>query len=738
MNQLTTRSTGIFAVMAAVLILTFAAAMNVSAQAGPDRPTDLTATAVDHDTVSLNWSHPNPASVDHYQVLSRRADSGTGISQVGTSTTTSFLHDGLDPESTYIYRVRPVNSQGEEGQRSSRAEATTPADETPAPEPEPTPAPPQRSDDEGQDNTARSSHDVLVSNTGQTWIGNPSPDDRAQAFTTGTNSAGYVLTSVVIGYNDADDDEFTASIWTTDASGAPSALKYSLTAPTFSPGDLTFTAPADAALDANTTYTVVSEIPALQITFKRTSTINPNEDPGAATGWSIADTYHFKNFAGWTPSSSNRPMLIAVHGTINPGGTTDSDDATLSDLELEDNSGTAITLTPTFASGTTTYTANVVNSVDEITVTPTVNESNATYEIQDNSGTALTDADTNTTGFQVDLSEGENTIKVEVTAQDASTETYTVTVTRAAAATPTVSISANKTSAVFKEDGITYTLTRSGATTAALPVMVTLTQTKDFLATADLSQTVTIAAGQSTGTFTVAASSFEHFAAGALVEGGTLTAAVQDGADYDLGSPSSVDVSIVIGVTVRFEQASYTIGEAGGTLSVKLIGRTGAGAPQPTSMTGNIVLSSNNGSAINFTDFHFFTTTFAWGTGAFIADGGRWKAEHSLDITITNDALDENSETFNLKVQRHASTLAYSLVDANGNSCGSVCTVTVTITDDDTAGVTISKSSLTVTEQDATGDSYTVVLDTQPTADVVVTVAGYSGTDLTLTPTRPR
>ena len=140
-------------------------------------------------------------------------------------------------------------------------------------EPTTTPVPPDAP------HIARSSHDVLVSNTGQTWIGNPSPDDRAQAFTTGTNSAGYVLTSVVIGYNDADDDEFTASIWTTDASGAPSALKYSLTAPTFSPGDLTFTAPADAALDANTTYTVVSEIPALQITFKRTSTINPNEDP---------------------------------------------------------------------------------------------------------------------------------------------------------------------------------------------------------------------------------------------------------------------------------------------------------------------------------------------------------------------------------------------------------------------------------------------------------------------------
>ena len=49
-------------------------------------------------------------------------------------------------------------------------------------------------------------------------------------------------------------------------------------------------------------------------------------------------------------------------------------------------------------------------------------------------------------------------------------------------------------------------------------------------------------------------------------------------------------------------------------------------------------------------------------------------------------------------------------------------------------GVTMSKTALTVTEQDTTGNSYTVVLDTQPTADVVVTVAGHAGTDVTATP----
>ena len=49
-------------------------------------------------------------------------------------------------------------------------------------------------------------------------------------------------------------------------------------------------------------------------------------------------------------------------------------------------------------------------------------------------------------------------------------------------------------------------------------------------------------------------------------------------------------------------------------------------------------------------------------------------------------------------------------------------------------GVTVSKTTLPVTEEDATGDSYSVVLDSQPTNNVTVTVAGHSITDVTLTP----
>ena len=51
------------------------------------------------------------------------------------------------------------------------------------------------------------------------------------------------------------------------------------------------------------------------------------------------------------------------------------------------------------------------------------------------------------------------------------------------------------------------------------------------------------------------------------------------------------------------------------------------------------------------------------------------------------------------------------------------------------AGVTVSTSALTVTEEDTTGNTYTVVLDSQPTANVTVTVAGHAGTDVTPSPT---
>ena len=334
-------------------------------------------------------------------------------------------------------------------------------------------------------------------------------------------------------------------------------------------------------------------------------------------------------------------------------------------------------------------------------------------------------------------------IKVQVTFTDGGGTAETLTSVAypssgtVLAATRTVSISADKTSAVFREDSITYTLTRTGSTTAALPVSVTLTQTKNFLATTALSRTVTIAAGQSTKTFNVTGSSFQLFAAGTAVEGGTLTATVQDGTDYDLGTSSSVAVDIVIGATVRIELASYTVGEADGTLTVKQIARTGAGAPQPTSNTSSLFFGAVDGTALNAVDFDFSDLSTDFAPSEFSMTGGVWQAETSFDITITNDDLDEDDETFTLELYYQVGHQNTPVVDASGNACDSVngCSVTITITDDDTAGVTVSKSAVTVTEQDTTGDTYTVVLDSQPTANVTITIGGQTAADITATPT---
>ena len=136
------------------------------------------------------------------------------------------------------------------------------------------------------------------------------------------------------------------------------------------------------------------------------------------------------NYTTTLPNGARVPVCLRTAAQVCPAGA--SDDTTLSALELADSDGSAVALSPVFASGTSTYTASVVNAVGRVTVTPTTTDANATVDFLDGSDGARTDADTGTDGFQVDLDVGENVIGVKVTAEDTSnTQTYQVTVTRA-------------------------------------------------------------------------------------------------------------------------------------------------------------------------------------------------------------------------------------------------------------------------------------------------------------------
>ena len=374
-----------FTLRTAIALLAAVVALGLpqSALAAPQQPTNLTATALDHDTVSLTWSHPDPASVDHYHIISRRLGSGAGhLAQAGTSTTTSFVHDGLEPESTYIYRVKPVNSQGEEGRRSPRAEATTPAEETPAsePKPDPTPAQPQRSDDEGQDNIAHSSHQI--------W---------SASITTGTLSSligVWLARSPAVGSITDRNFDYDGTTYTFSHVRQSSAggLQISMTA-----------AFSQTALD-NLTFNVGSSAFALaDATTSDDQTLNWN-----AAGLS------------WTDGQTIALTMTAAAA---------SSDATLSALAVNDGTSD-ITLTPGFASGTYTYAADVASTVDEVTLTATLNDDTAEITAVTLDGSAIADSGL-TDGITVpSLVEGDNIIVVTVTAEDASTQAYTVTVTR--------------------------------------------------------------------------------------------------------------------------------------------------------------------------------------------------------------------------------------------------------------------------------------------------------------------
>ena len=289
---------------------------------------------------------------------------------------------------------------------------------------------------------------VLVSNIGQaeaTLSRNPVGQPIGLQFTTGDNAAGYNLDSVEIAVGDYENVVVTVSLYS-DSSGEPGSSIFNFTNPTSgitADAVNTFTAPANTTLaGSNTPYFIVfdgANDPDESTNRVRIFMTHTNdEDSGGATNaegdadWEIADISHALDSGVWYGDDTDE-LKIRLKGSAKSGGDTPtvSTDATLSALSL----GTGVTLSPAFDADTYAYTASVANSVDEVTVTPTTTDTDATFEYLDSSDAELDDEDTNAAGHQVELDVGDTVFKVKVTAEDGTTtQNYTVTVTRAACA----------------------------------------------------------------------------------------------------------------------------------------------------------------------------------------------------------------------------------------------------------------------------------------------------------------
>ena len=124
-----------------------------------------------------------------------------------------------------------------------------------------------------------------------------------------------------------------------------------------------------------------------------------------------------------------------AHGTGTPQGTPASGDATLNALSGSTSTdgntfGGTLTLSPSFARTTNSYTATVANSVTHVKLTPAANHrSHKRVQVRKGAGTWATVASGSASdAFTLDA--GENTFSISVDAENGSTRVYTVTITR--------------------------------------------------------------------------------------------------------------------------------------------------------------------------------------------------------------------------------------------------------------------------------------------------------------------
>ena len=188
--------------------------------------------------------------------------------------------------------------------------------------------------------------------------------------------------------------------------------------------------------------------------------------------------------------------------------------------------------------------------------------------------------------------------------------------------------------------------------------------------------------------------------------------------DYNALADQSVTVSITendaVGVTIDPTSLTVTEGDAAGSsYTVKL-------NTQPAGDV-TVTISGHTG-----TDLTVSGTTLTSNQLTFTTDN--WSTAQTVKVVAGEDvdATTDPQVTLAHAISSTDDTAYHALADQS---------VTVSITDNDTAGVTINPTSLTVTEGDATGNSYTVVLATQPAGDVTVTISGHAGTDLTVSGT---
>ena len=582
---------------------------------------------------------------------------------------------------------------------------------------------------------------TFISNTGQTdsITGGLVSNTKyfAQQFMTGSNTGGYSLSAIVVEIHtgSAATPAFALHQSTT-VSGVevPGTKVVNLTGSITTAGEQSFTPDTTTTLSASTKYFVVLHTVSSSVLLQRTN--SDDEDSGGSTGWEIADNYVVSLNSGSTWLTSLESVEIAVKGTAV------ATDATAPAFASAAANGASLVIT---FDEDLAAAASLANGAFTVEKTPS-GGSEATVTLSTTSGPVIS-GKTVTLTLATALVSTDTAVKVSYTKPATGTANKLVDAAANATATFTDQSVTNNTPAAqvvsieavhpkaspFLAD-VEFRVTRAPVMTTPLTVTLSITQTARYLF--NTAPTITIPANQ-----TSAVGKYNSFYSGTT--SGTVTATVVAGTGYAPATAPANAATVTFAahprpLTMGWASDTYTVSE-GDTLSAGVTLRTRDGAPKPRD-TFTIGFETLSGTALPSTatvtnDYVHQSVRPVVEPAAWSADGMAFVATALVTVATVEDSVDEDDEQFSIATSRSSAEAAYDRTCTAAHHVGTggvECRTFVTITDDDTRGVTLSAATLTVNEG-STG-TYTVKLDSQPTASVTVTPAKTGSGDVTFAP----
>ena len=513
---------------------------------------------------------------------------------------------------------------------------------------------------------------------------------------TGGNGAtenGTQTTTVTITDNDAPTVSLSGGT-TIDEDGVPNATltaTLSQAAPTDVVVTLTYTGTASGSdyTASSTTITILAGQTTGTVTIDPTSDLLSENNETV-----IAD---ITNVTGGNGATENGTQTATVTITDNDAPTVSLSGGTTIDEDGVPNATLTATLSqaaPTDVDVTLTYTGTASGS------DYTASSTTITILAGQTTGTVTIDP---TSDF---LSENNETVIADITnvtggngATENGTQTTTVTITDNDA--PTVSLSGGTT---IDEDGVTNaTLTATLSQAAPTDVVVTLAYTgtasgSDYTAS---STTITILAGQTTGTVTIDPTSDLLSENNETVIADITNVTGGNGATENGTQTTTVTITDNDAPTVSLSGGT-TVDEDGGA-NATLTATLSQAAP-----TDVVVTLTYTGTASG-SDYTASSTTITILAG---------QTTGTVTIDPTSDLLSENNETVIADITN--------VTGGNGATENGTQTATVTITDNDAPTVSLSVGT-TIDEDGVANATLTATLSQAAPTDVVVTLA-YTGT----------